>query len=216
MAKAGKDKKKVSKYDSRKSAFKFDDITAELTDRQRLFCMEYVKCKFNGSQAARNAGYEERSAGQQAERLLKNDEIIKYINLVKNDLGLRVGISAEMIAKELANIGFSNISETLTVDGALSQVKSMDKDVSSAISSIKITQDTDRETGESTGQLVEIKLWDKPKALVTLNAMLGYNAPIKAANTDKDGNNLPSHDYSNLSERELNTLIELHAKASKV
>lgn len=47
--------------------------------RQKKFCDEYlIDC--NATQAAIRAGYSERSAGQNAGRMLKNDEIKAYID----------------------------------------------------------------------------------------------------------------------------------------
>ena len=49
-----------------------------LNQRQKLFASEYIKLG-NGTQAAINAGYSERTASSQSERLLRNVEIKSFI-----------------------------------------------------------------------------------------------------------------------------------------
>jgi phage terminase small subunit len=51
-----------------------------LTDQQKLFCEHYVANGGNGSQAAIAAGYERKSARQQACRLMGREDIQAYIN----------------------------------------------------------------------------------------------------------------------------------------
>jgi len=64
----------------------------ELSDKQKRFCEEYC-LDWNGSKAAIRAGYSEESAKEQASRLLTNDNIQAYIQLIKNDLEYLCGIS---------------------------------------------------------------------------------------------------------------------------
>ena len=52
-----------------------------LTPRQRLFCLEYLK-DFNGTQAAIRAGYSKKTANEQASRLLAN---VNIQNLIKEN-----------------------------------------------------------------------------------------------------------------------------------
>ena len=49
-----------------------------LNQRQKLFASEYIKLG-NGTQAAINAGYSERTASSQSERLLRNVKIKRFI-----------------------------------------------------------------------------------------------------------------------------------------
>lgn len=52
-----------------------------LTPKQRLFCLEYLK-DFNGTQAAIRAGYSKKTANEQASRLLAN---VNIQNLIKEN-----------------------------------------------------------------------------------------------------------------------------------
>jgi len=49
-----------------------------MTERQRRFC-EYYAASGNATQAARDAGFSARTAHVQANRLLRNDKVLKYI-----------------------------------------------------------------------------------------------------------------------------------------
>jgi predicted GIY-YIG superfamily endonuclease len=56
------------------------DTTPKFTKRQQVFIDEYLKC-FNGAEAARRAGYSEKSARQTGSDLLANPDIKEYINV---------------------------------------------------------------------------------------------------------------------------------------
>lgn len=57
------------------------DNNVNLTPKQRLFCLEYLK-DFNGTQAAIRAGYSKKTANEQASRLLAN---VNIQNLIKEN-----------------------------------------------------------------------------------------------------------------------------------
>ena len=55
-----------------------------LTDKQERFAQAYVLHR-NATEAAKAAGYAERSAYNQGYRMLKNEEIIERISDLEND-----------------------------------------------------------------------------------------------------------------------------------
>lgn len=69
--------------------------SGELTEMQRLFCFYYVK-SFNATQAAIDAGYSEKTAYSQGQRLLKNVEVQKQIQAAQTDF-------QALLADEAAN-----------------------------------------------------------------------------------------------------------------
>jgi phage terminase small subunit len=155
--------------------FEFEDVTESLTDKQKLFCMMYVgECKFNGSESAKKAGYSENSAKEQASYLLTNPNILSYIELLKKDLGLRIGVTAEMIAQEYASIGFSKIDDFIGNGNIVKDITEITK--TNVVQSIK-TSITTFDGGEKTE--TEIKLHDKLKALVNLSKMIGCDGVTK-------------------------------------
>lgn len=86
---------------------------AELTDRQRLFCIYYINC-FNAAKAYKKAyecSYE--SSLSNGYRLMENDSIRKEIeNLKKHKLN-RVMISEEDIFQRYLDIAYANIGDYL-------------------------------------------------------------------------------------------------------
>lgn len=75
-----------------------------LTDKQRAFCEEYL-VDLNGTKAAVRAGYSERNARHQASRLLNTPEIQATIKRLMDERSERVGISADNVLEELAQLG---------------------------------------------------------------------------------------------------------------
>lgn len=55
-----------------------------MNDRQRQFCEAYAACG-NAAQAAREAGYSERTARSQGQRLLTNADILKLIRQLQDE-----------------------------------------------------------------------------------------------------------------------------------
>ena len=158
--------------------FEFESIDESLTDRQKLFCMYYTgECKFNGAKAAEMAGYEQKNAASYAVYLLKNPNISQFIDSCKKDLGLRIGVTAEMIAREYAKIAFSNIQDFVQEGNEVSDVTTIDRGIASAVHSVKRTKTTFGEDGEK--EVVEIKLHDKISGLKNLSQMIGVDGASK-------------------------------------
>ena len=163
--------------------FEFEDVTESLNDRQKMFCMMYVgECKFNATESAKKAGYSEETATEQSSRLLTNVNIQSYIETLKKDLGLRIGITAEMIAKELADIAFSKIDDFVGTGNQVKDVTTISK--TNVVKSIKTTTTTN-DYGEKVE--TEIKLHEKLNAIAQLSKMLGVDGVTKIAPTDQDG-----------------------------
>ena len=87
---------------------------ANLTPKQELFCLEYIK-DFNATQAAIRAGYSKRTANEQGTRLLVNVSIKNHlkelINQVKNE---RI-MSVKEIQERLTNIARGDIEEEVII-----------------------------------------------------------------------------------------------------
>lgn len=85
----------------------------ELTDKQRLFCLYYVK-SFNATQSAINAGYSPVSAHVEGHRLLKNPKISREIRQIKEDMTNEVYLGAMDVLNKYIKIAFSDIADFLT------------------------------------------------------------------------------------------------------
>lgn len=71
-----------------------------LKGKYERFCQEYV-IDYNGTQAAIRTGYEEKSARQQASRLLAMDEILDRIRELQAEQVKRLSISQDYVVLEL-------------------------------------------------------------------------------------------------------------------
>ena len=72
----------------------------ELKKRYELFCQEYV-VDYNGTQAAIRAGYKEKSARQQASRLLVSEEVLTRISELQKDQLDRLALSQDYVVLQL-------------------------------------------------------------------------------------------------------------------
>lgn len=72
-----------------------------LTEQRKRFVKEYMalKCK-NMRQAAINAGYSEKSAQQQASNLMKDNEVLAYLQACKDDMDRELREAFVFEAKE--------------------------------------------------------------------------------------------------------------------
>lgn len=75
-------------------------MTQKLTDKQKIFCNEYIK-DWNGSKAAVAAGYTVAGARQAAHKLITKDYIRTYINKLMHKRIDMAEINAAFVLKEL-------------------------------------------------------------------------------------------------------------------
>lgn len=87
---------------------------AKLTDKQKRFCEEYL-VDLNATQAALRAGYKEKTAYAQGQRLLKKVEAQEYLTNLMNERSKRTEITADKVLQELAAIAFSDRTELAQV-----------------------------------------------------------------------------------------------------
>lgn len=78
-----------------------ESALAKLTRKQQLF-VRYYLVHLNASQAAREAGYSERSSGMIGHDNLKKPEIRTAIDLAMGRRALRIDTSADWVVQELA------------------------------------------------------------------------------------------------------------------
>lgn len=73
---------------------------SKLTDKQRLFCHEYLK-DLNGTQAAIRAGYSENSAQEIASENLSKPMVSEYLESLKNEKFKQVDITVDDIINDI-------------------------------------------------------------------------------------------------------------------
>jgi len=85
----------------------------ELTDKQRLFCLYYVKT-FNATQSAIKAGYSPDTAHVQGPRLLGNVRVKTELTRIKAELANDIYVEAKDVLSKWVKIAFSDITDFLT------------------------------------------------------------------------------------------------------
>lgn len=77
--------------------------TPKLTEKQLMFCKEYI-IDLNAKQACIRSGYSERTAEQQASRLLRNVKVKNEVNRLKAIREKKVELTAEKVLKDIERV----------------------------------------------------------------------------------------------------------------
>lgn len=136
----------------------------KLTPMESRFVKEYA-VDLNASAAARRAGYSEKTAGEQACRLLKRVRIQEAIEREFRERQQRTEIKADRVLQELAIIGFADIRDYIDIDadsGAV-KMKTFDEMRPNASRAIESISEDRIIKGSATGNGDEIILNDKKK-----------------------------------------------------
>lgn len=143
-------------------------LMAKLTEKQKLFCDEYL-IDLNVTQAAIRAGYKAKYADSQAYKLLDNPEIKDYIDKRMADRQKRTEITQDVVLEELRRIALAKPTDFFQVEdmGQYKQVnivptKDIPEDKVGAIAAIK-----------QGANGIEVKLHDRLKALELIGRHLG-------------------------------------------
>ncbi len=142
-----------------------------LTAKQKIFADEYL-IDLNATRAYKLAYPKvknDESAAAAGARLLRNVKVEQYIQKRMKDREKRTEITQDMVLKELAKIGFADVTDFVTIENKgilrVVQVKTTDEmpgDKMGAIAGIK-----------EGANGIEIKLNDKGKALELIGRHLG-------------------------------------------
>ncbi|SFU43623.1 terminase small subunit [Xenorhabdus koppenhoeferi] len=143
-----------------------------LTDKQEMFCREYL-VDLNATQAAIRAGYSERTANRTASENLSKPDIQSRIAELKADRNEEVGINAAYVLKRLVEIDQMDVLDILADGGELKPVKDWPKVWRTTLSGLEVV-----ETGsqDAAALLKKIKWPDKVKNLELLGKHISVQA----------------------------------------
>lgn len=168
---------------------------SDLTPKQAAFVREYL-VDLNATQAAIRAGYSEKTARQQGERLLSKADIAAAVQAAMNKRAARVEVKCDDILRELMRIAMVDVSKAFDASGNLLPLHEIPEDVRRAIAGIEIQE---RAMGEDDDGLVlrtkKVKFWDKPKALELLGKHLKLFID-RVEHTGKDGGPIEMEEIS--------------------
>lgn len=175
-------------------------MAIKLTDKQDLFCREYI-IDLNATKAAIRAGYSEKTAKEIGSQNLTKLNIQDRIAQLRKKTLEKLDISHERIAKEYAKIAFSDLSDCVDNEGNIKNINKIEN--SAAVSSL-ITDEYTTVSGASHIK-TKITLHSKRDGLDGLAKHTGFyekdnnqksNAQIiiEGANAQKGIDNLPDPD----------------------
>lgn len=131
-----------------------------LTAKQEAFATAYVKST-NATEAYRLAYAPKRLKGNhvcvEAHRVLKNPKVARRIDELRAPALQANEMTVERTIRETACVSFSDPAELFDDDGNLIPIHKLPRHIRAAIASFKLDKDT--------GQVTEIKLWDKNSGL---------------------------------------------------
>lgn len=145
-----------------------------LTHKQAAFVREYL-IDLNGTQAAIRAGYSERTANEQAARLLANVSVSKAVADAQAERADRLEITADRVLAELAKIGFADMRDVASWGETVVDEDGKPIHGVKLVSSDKLTDSAAAAISEiaETPAGLRIKLHDKRAALVDIGKHLG-------------------------------------------
>ncbi|EEV7641554.1 terminase small subunit [Escherichia coli] len=169
---------------------------AKLTDKQELFAREYLK-DLNGTQAAIRAGYSEKTANEQASRLLANVNVQKFVAELKTARVEQTGIDAAYVLRRLVEIDQMDVLDILLQDGELKPIKDWPKVWRTTLSGMDVVEMV---SADSAALLKKIKWPDKVKNLELLGKHVSVQAFKEQTSTEITGADGGPVRYADMSE----------------
>lgn len=145
-------------------------MAKELTPRQAAFVDEYL-LDLNGTQAAIRAGYSERTANEQAARLLADVSISAEIDRRKLARSERTSIDAAWVLKRLADEAEADVGDLYDEEGKLRPVKDWPKIWRQGLVAGLKTQ-----VSEDGVAIIDVKLSDRIRRLELIGKHVSVNA----------------------------------------
>lgn len=169
---------------AKKEEYTLEELQEKLTEKERIFCHEYI-IDWNGARAARAAAYSEKTAKQIASENLTKPYMQQYIDFIKDDIAKEANISKLSLISELKKIAFSSVTD-LSNDWItrkdFEELKKDNPEVLDAISELNTQIRKINVEGSETPievEYVKIKLHDKTKAIQDILKAMGWNEPDK-------------------------------------
>ena len=166
-----------------------DEKLKPLTEKQKIFCREYI-FDWNGTRSAIKAGYSENTAAQIASENLIKPNIKAHIAEIQNNLEEIAGISRLKVINEYKKMAFTSIAHLHNTWIDKKDFDKLTNDQKECISEINTRVVKRNISNSETPEIVDVesiqvKLHDKNKALEAMRKMLGYDEAEKHDYTTK-------------------------------
>ncbi len=142
-----------------------------LTDKQEMFCREYL-IDLNATQAAIRAGYSEKTARASGCENLTKPDIQNRIAELKAERNEKVNVDAAYVLRRLIEIDEMDVLDILLANGELKPIAQWPKVWRTTLSGMDVTE----MAGDAAGLLKKVKWPDKVKNL----ELLGKHVTVQA------------------------------------
>ena len=146
-----------------------------LTPKQKRFVAEYL-LDLNATAAAKRAGYSEKTACEQAARLLANVKVQTAVQEAEQARQERTEITQDMVLREMSKLAFFDIRKMFDKNGKPLDISALDADTAAALVGLDVQDVTDND-GNYIGFVKKYKMADKIRALELLGKHLGAWEP---------------------------------------
>ena len=147
-----------------------------LTDKQEMFCREYL-IDLNATQVAIRAGYSDNTARKIGSENLTKPDIAQRIIDLKSERNERVEVNADYVLRRLVEIDEMDVLDILKDDGGLKMIHEWPKVWRTTLSGLDIlTTVTNFDETTMENILKKIKWPDKVKNLELLGKHIDVNA----------------------------------------
>jgi len=149
-------------------------MAVTLTAKQSRFVEEYL-VDLNATQAAIRAGYSEKTAKSQGQRLLTNVDVAKLLSEAQASRSDRVQIDADWVLTRLASEATADLADLYADDGALLPIKEWPLIWRQGlVAGMDVYEEMVE--GRKIGQTVKVKLSDRIKRI----EMIGKHVDVRA------------------------------------
>lgn len=178
-----------------------------LPPKQERFCSEYI-VDLNGAQAAIRAGYSQKTAKEQAHRLLNTPAIKRQIDDAKLAQQKRTEISADTILRELLRLATVDVTQAFDEKGWLKDLKDIPEDVRRAISAIETSElfTGDGDQKHIGGINRKVRFYDKIRPLELLGKHVKLFAE-RIEHSGPDGKPIETRAYGAMTDEQLDAKI---------
>lgn len=150
-----------------------------LTPKQELFCREYL-VDFNATQAAKRAGYKEKTAFAIGHENLKKPKIQSLLAILMRERMEKANIDAQYVLNRLVSIDQMDIADIFNDDLTFKPLSEWPKEWRQYLSGIDVAEMFG--DGDPIGVIKKIKWPDKVKNL----EMLGKHVDVRAWDKEKE------------------------------
>lgn len=192
------------------SKYSDQELKDLMTQKLIILCHQYI-IDWNGSRAARVAGYSENTCAEIAYENLRKPHVKEYINRIKDRIEQEAGISKLSVILEHKKLAFSSMEhlhdswitrkefESLS-DAQMACIQEIQSETEQIISKTK--------TLPVECKKVRVKLFSKPDSLKEIAKLMAYYTPIEINNNIID----KGQDLSLLTDEECRTMAKIQAK----